>query len=297
MGTTALDPLVQKLQQVYARGWLVTVDETTRVKPLAIPVKAALLSQSSERTVGALTHKRLFSLQVLHGAGAKEVEKCRRVTDLVEFLTYPLSSGNRWLPEAAKRPLETALEARNADGRAALKTALGADDVPKFVEKRSQRIREDLDAMYKQLGQGTSVPEDKFKAVLSEVQRRLKAGLSDRITPRSVYNRIAPPDLTATAPQENWAQPLSLLLRAARLQREFLTDPFLARRLSDVSLREEEFLDAMDIFGDNILKEPTIRRAKDESAELTKIEASDVNPKEKCAALWKLISGEGAQKP
>jgi hypothetical protein len=46
-GKTALDPLAQKLQQTYARGWLVTVDETTRIKPLAIPVKATLLGQQS----------------------------------------------------------------------------------------------------------------------------------------------------------------------------------------------------------------------------------------------------------
>ena len=75
-----------KLQQVYAHGWLVTVDETMRIKPLAIPVKATLLGQQSERTVGALTHKQSFSLQVLDEAVAKEVEKCRRVTDLMDLL-------------------------------------------------------------------------------------------------------------------------------------------------------------------------------------------------------------------
>jgi hypothetical protein len=71
-GKTALDPLAQKLQQAYARGWLVTVDETTRIKPLDIPVKATLLGQQTERTVGALTHKQSFSLQVLDKAVAKK---------------------------------------------------------------------------------------------------------------------------------------------------------------------------------------------------------------------------------
>src|SRR5690606_23490807 len=42
-GATALDPLAQVFQRVYAQGWLVTVDETTRIRPLSLPVKAALL--------------------------------------------------------------------------------------------------------------------------------------------------------------------------------------------------------------------------------------------------------------
>jgi hypothetical protein len=121
-GKTALDPLAQKLQQVYARGWFVTVDETTRIKPLAIPVKATLLGQQSERTVGALTHKQSYSLQVLGEAVAKKVEKCRRVTDLVDLLSYLLSKGNRWLPEAAKALLDKGLEARNNEGQRHLKT-------------------------------------------------------------------------------------------------------------------------------------------------------------------------------
>ena len=94
-GKTALDPLAQKLQQIYAHGWLVTVDETTRIKPLAIPVKATLLGQQSERTLGALTQKQSFSLQVLDEAVGKGVEKCRRVNDIMDLLTYLLSMGNR----------------------------------------------------------------------------------------------------------------------------------------------------------------------------------------------------------
>jgi hypothetical protein len=36
-GKTKLDPLAQTLQRVYAGGWLVTMDEATRIRPLTIP--------------------------------------------------------------------------------------------------------------------------------------------------------------------------------------------------------------------------------------------------------------------
>ena len=85
---TRLDPLAQKLQQIYAHGWLVTMDETTRIKPLAIPVKATLLGQQGERTVGDLTQRQSFSLQVLDETVARQVEKCRKVNDVTDVLTY-----------------------------------------------------------------------------------------------------------------------------------------------------------------------------------------------------------------
>jgi hypothetical protein len=266
------------------------VDETTRIKPLAIPVKATLLGQQSERTLGALTQKQSFSLQVLDEMVGKEVEKCRRVNDIVDLLTYLLSMGSHWLPEGAKVLFEKELEARNEKGLARLKAALGGDDVPQFVAKRKGKIKEDLDAMYNQLGQGKSVPADKLAAVFTEVQNRLTASLSARITPRAVYNKIAPPDLTSQAPDESWTQPLSLLLRSARLMRESMIDAYFPRRLSRLSITDREFLAAMDVFGDVILKSPDSRSAKAEMEELAKIEASDAKPKEKCVAVWKVIS-------
>ena len=128
--------------------------------------------------------------------------------------------------------------------------------------------------------------------VFSEVQDRLTNALSARITPRAVYNKIAPPDLTAKAPDESWTQPLSLLLGSARLMRESLTDPYFPRRLSGLCCKETEFQAVMDIFGDAILKDADPRRARSELDELAQIEASDAKPKEKCAAVWTIIAGE-----
>ena len=173
-----------------------------------------------------------------------------------------------------------------------MKAALGGNDVPQFVAKRKKKIQDDLDAMYNQLGQGKSVPADELAAVFTEVQDRLTTALSARITPRAVYNKIAPPDLTAKAPDESWTQPLSLLLRSARLMRESLTDHYFPRRLSGLSFKEPEFQAAMDIFGDAILKDADPRRAKTELDELARIEDGDDKPKEKCAAVWTIIAGE-----
>lgn len=360
-GKTALDTLAQVFQQVYANGWLVTVDEATRIKPLTIPVKATLLGQQSERMVGALKQKQSFTLQVLDDTVDKAIEKCRKVTDLMELLTYPLSQGNRWLPDAAKGLLEKELAARNVQGQKALWDALGANGVApeaakvvvdaalqsggesvkkailaalgehsvtpeiaalavqkvldfasdevrtvlrlalstelvrQLIERRKQSIRNDLNQMYRELGQGDAVPPDKLQKVLDDVKDRLTAALNQRITPRAVYNRIGTPDLTACADDVNWGQPLSLLLRAGRVLREMLTDPYFPRRFSGLTFSEEDFRTAMNVFGDSIATKPEEGRASDELQKLDEIQESAQPTKQKCQEVWTIIrGGEGA---
>jgi hypothetical protein len=126
---TKLDPISQEINKVYSAGWLVTIDEATRIKPLTIPVKATLLGEHSESNIGALTRRQSFSLKVLDDSVDKAIEKCRKVTDLMNVLTYSISQGNRFLPAHAKKLLETELNLRNLQGQEALKNALGGNDI------------------------------------------------------------------------------------------------------------------------------------------------------------------------
>lgn len=301
-GRTALDPLGQILQRVYASGWLVTVDEATRIKPLTIPVKATLLGQRSERNVGALKQMQSFTLQVLDEDVDKAIEKCRKVTDVMELITYPLSQGNRWLPEGAKGLLERELESKNREGQKILQKALGGEPegtrrVNNFITSRAAQIRKDLNEMYVQLGQRGTVPDDKVNAVLDEVELRLAQALNARITPRAAYNRIGAPDLTATAPDENWNQPLSLLMRSARAMRESLTDPYFQRKFSGLSFSEIEFRIGCDVFGDVIVSNPDAARAKDELTLIDSILNEKLSSRDKCRLLWEIITGAQLTSP
>jgi hypothetical protein len=130
--------------------------------------------------------------------------------------------------------------------------------------------------------------------VLNEVRERLTTAIEGRITPRTVYNKLAPPDLTTSAPDENWTQPLSLLLHAARLLRKSLMDFYFQRRFTGLSFTEQEFRVVMNVFDDAILKDKDLRRAEHELAELEQIEDSDAKSKEKCADVLRIISGKKA---
>ena len=239
--------------------------------------------------MGALRQRQSFTLQVLDDDVNKAVERCRKVTDLLELLTFPLSQGNRWLPETAKGLLEKELESRNEQGQKVLRNALGGATIPQFIAKRTAGIRKDLNEMYRQLGQGDAVPDDKLNTVLTEIEVRLRQSLDTRITPHVAYNRIGAPNLIVTAPDENWNQALSLLVRSTRILREALVDPFFPRRLSGLSFSENDFRQGCDVFGDAIVTESGASRARNELGNIEEIIATEKPAKEKCQDLWRLI--------
>ncbi|MEI7899973.1 MAG: hypothetical protein WCK89_06945 [bacterium] len=353
-GVTALDPLASIFQKLYADSWLVTVDETTRLKPVKIPVKATLLGQQPERAIGAVTQKQSFTLQVLDDSVEKEVENCRTVTDLLQLLAFHLSKGNRLLPNTTKALLEKEVASREKRGKkalwsaligpqaelnlkkgildalhklgfgkavdslikrpktvsqkldseneivqaiidsdtdedAALKAALVQEHVRRIIVLKRESITEDLNQMYRELGQGDRVPTDKLNAVLEDVRSRLTNALSQRITPRPVYNRIGAPDLTSKAPDENWNQPLMLLTRSAQSLRESITDRYFQQKFKGLAFTAVEYAAAMDVFGDVIVKTPTKRLAQNQLCDLEEILKSQSPAKQKCQALWNLI--------
>lgn len=309
-GVTAMDPLATRISEVYAAGCLVSVNEMTRIKPLEIPVRAALLDQASTKTVGSLTQKQSFTLRVFDEGVCKEIDKCRKIADLVETLSFPLSLGNRWLPNAAKPLLERELEARNLRGLRALITALGgapsefsADEpgsgeqkvkadalVKAFISRRKEAILADLNEMYKDLKRGESVPEARAREVLQEVENRLTAALTTRLTPTCTYNPLGAPELSEKAPADNWSQPLALLVAAAKRFREHLTDSYFDRRFSNQAFTKAEFLRDCNVFGDPMAGSYDSRRAADELAQIREIIESETSSKEKCEALWELVA-------
>jgi hypothetical protein len=313
-GDTALDALAEKFQEIYAAGSLVSVNELTRIKPLEIPVKAALLGQSSVKTVGALTQKQSFSLKVFDDEICKEIEKCRKITDLVELLSFPLSQGNRWLPNAAKPLLEREIEARNERGLHILIEAIGGkpndlapalDDsdeakqarsklidelIKTFIARAKETILTDLNQMYRDLKRGDAVPQEKAEEVLKEVEKRLSAALGKRITPTCTYNSLAPPDLSPSANGDNWIQPLCLLAAAAGKFREQLTDYYFDRGFSGKAFTKEEFLQSCNVIDDHIVAKPEYDRAKAEIIQIKEIMDSETTPKEKCEAVFHLVS-------
>ena len=252
------------------------------------------MGQQSERIIGAVTQKQSFTLKVLDDVTDKAMEKFRKVTELVNLLTLPLSNGNRWLPDSARSLLEKEVEARNAAGRQALVKALGgedAKDIASFIAARKESLRKNVNEMYRQLGQGDAVPEDKFQSVLQDVEKRLKGALDARVTPRLVFNRIAAPPLAGKAPDQNWSQPLSLISHAAETLRKSVTDPYFIRQFTGLSFGEKVFREVFNPFGDQVATSQDQQHCKDDLRVIEGILDSELPIKTRCQMLWHLTQG------
>ena len=288
-----LDPLACEFARIYGSGKLVTVDESTRLKPLSISVKAAVFGEESEKSVGDVRREQRFVLQILDEATTKEVEKCRKIGDVVRLLSLPLSQGVRWIPDPAIKLLDREIAERNKRGAALLAKAVGGD-VDNFIKQREQGIRNDLNAMYRdELKRGDCVPEDRMQAILEDVRARLLTAVKSSVAPSPVYNPVSAPNLTASTGAEAWAQPLSLALHAARTERESITDPFFPRNFKSLKFTQEEFEIAMNAFGDHLVGKSDSRKASQELTALTEIEAAQIPPLEKCRKVVALIRGNG----
>ena len=127
--------------------------------------------------------------------------------------------------------------------------------------------------------------------MLADVTSRLTKALSGPITPRAVYNKVEPPNLTHTAHDANWTQPFSLLVQSARLLRKALTDAYFQRSFSGLSFTQDELKKAMNIFDDIILRKPDFDRAGSEIRALKDIEDAETLVRDKCSRVWDIISG------
>jgi hypothetical protein len=130
------------------------------------------------------------------------------------------------------------------------------------------------------------------QAVLEDVRGRLKKALASSVAPTPVFNPIAAPNLTNSAGDEAWGQPLSLALHAARALRLSISDPYFQRQFKPLVFTQDEFEVVMDVFGDHLCKERKYRSVDSELTTLAEVEASDALMLDKCRDVVALMRGD-----
>jgi hypothetical protein len=82
------------------------------------------------------------------------------------------------------------------------------------------------------------------------------------------------------------------MLRAARLMRNAITDYYFPRSFTKAAFTQDEFMKAMNILGDGIAESSDRDKATEQLKAIDEIEQSTSSFKEKCHALWLIVSGE-----
>jgi len=286
-----MDALTRFLTEVFQRGKLLATAKNVRSKSLNVPIKASFLGEQSAETRGSLTRKTSFSMAVLDDETAKAIEECRSITDLVKLLSFPLEGGARWIPEASIRLLESELACRNDQGVMLLRQAIG-DNFEVFIRKKEELIRDNLLQMFPQASGQNKELEKRLQEILAEIRARFQPALDGELTTHPLFSPLDIGDLTNAADSARWAAPYSLLYRAARLFRDAATDRSFGRVFRFSTFDQQGFLHAMDVFGDRMAYEPDSERAQRELQQLEEIAASQVNFREKCYRVWRLLRGD-----
>lgn len=297
-----IKPLPAAMREILAalsRGSIVSIDEMTRVKPLAIPVKSFLFGKESVTNVGSVRHSQAFTLELLDETTAREINRCRKINDTVALLSFSLGQGMHWIPNAARPLLEKELDSLEVAAKKALGgiTAAGVDD---WIEKRWPTYEQDLFRMYRELNGGVGEPpRDRLDDVKREAHERLSGAINGRLVPKVSYAAFAP-DIRGSRGEavSDLGQILHLLQSAAaRLREPYFDLRYFGRNFTKRGVRRDEWEIAMNALDDtaarrfgSLREDEASSRAAQERARIEEI-CGDVAKSDhaKLDELWALI--------
>jgi hypothetical protein len=292
-----------ELREILARfdqGSLVIVDEATRIKPLTIPVKSLLFGQQSEEQLGTVKRKQAFSLELLDQKTAKEIERCRKINDTVSLFSFSLGMGSHWIPNDAKPLLEKELGAMEAAAEKAL-GVISDQGAEEWVEEKWPSYLQDLRSMYRQLhGAAGEPPPDRLAEVKKVAVQRLSDAINGRLVPKVSYGTYMPEIAVKGDSVSGLSKVVHLLKSSALALREPWANSFFEREFSKRSVTLEDWLSAMNVFGDTAEERLSRLKAEASKVEQQTIEALCDDPKQteegKLTGLWKIVR-TGPQAP
>ena len=296
LGLPRLDPLAGQVARIFRLGTLASVDKTSRIPPLDVPVKAELFGISSSRRAGAGTRRVEYRFSLLDDQELRGLEAKRRAAGaLLSRFSFPIGDGVRWMPHRARPLFEAELDSLNKAGKDALTRVLGGD-VSAFVKQRRDRVATAAQALYEEHRPGQRVAASTIDEILVNCEKRLKNAREGQLLPRITYTPLQFVVAQASEWASPWGQAASLLQGIAEFPRKMLTDRLLLRGL-DVD--ESELLEAMDVCADAVLKISNRRdsrpRAHKDLHVLARLADSRMGARARCQLVLRLIGGAEAE--
>ena len=290
-----LDKLADRVARLFKTGRQITIDHSSAVRPLEVPVSPRLLGQKAQTRDGAVVQRQSFTVSAFSEAELKKIKVHRQATrTIAEKLGLPLAQGVYWLPAKAVKIFEREQQAANEEAKKALDELVGKN-ADSFVNNKLGSIQSDLQKAYQRLGGQGEVSQSALREVIDDLKRRISHALEGPLVAQVTYSAIQflPPQEQSDG-QAPWAQAEKLILALARFPRNVIAHP--KRSLSALITHESEILAVMDVENDAILKEPGTRlgaekRARSEEQVLDRISDAEITSRDRCKAGLMLIEG------
>lgn len=295
VGLPKVDYLTEKIARLYEKGMLVSIDKHSRIPPLDAPLNPAWFGDSAEMQHGIITRKLSMRVSIIDEKTLNGIDKYRKkMRDLLNRFSFPLADNMRWLPYTAKELFENEIARINEDGQKLINSFLKGDP-SSFVQNKKEMLKNNINNMYRELGKKGEVADNVINKVIDDLTKRISKAQSANLLPKLTYSNIAFNTATNTWATP-WGQAFSLLSGIAAFPRKALSDPFF---FCGLRVAEEELIDVMNVADDVLIRDMAKsgstmikERCKSELAFLTSIEKSILEPRNKCALVYRLINGE-----
>lgn len=285
-----LTTLERELAALYEKGTLVTIEKTSRIPPLEVPVKAEWFGIDSFRQAGSLRRSTTLKVSPFEEATLRTLNAARgKPAELLPRFSFALADAHRWMPVAARPLFEAGLSQATAAWERLLKDAVpgGLDS---YLESQRERILRDARDISRDWNPEYRVADSTVDHVLKEIRKRLGRALSEPLVPGLTHAPVKYDPRGQGSYASPWGQAYRLLLEIALFPRRYFTERFF---LQGLSVDENEFLVAMNVFDDHLVSRPPARGAaviaKTERDLILRLEDVSADAQKRCEALFHLI--------
>lgn len=287
-----LGDLVSKLEQLYRKGALVTIDKTSRLKPFDTPINPRWFGMDSLRKVGSVTRTVSYRISAFDEKTLKDLNNLRkRVNDLLPKFTFPISDGVRWMPNSVRDLFFTEMKRSGEVGQKRFKEICGSSP-EEFVNNRKGQIEKDANRMYQELHPFQTLDRGAMEKIVDALNDRVLDAANSSFAPKVSFSNLRFEYHEESDQTSTWGQPLELLHAIAEFPRKCVADHYFMRGLS-ISLYE--LLTTMNVLDDAFVRDMSTRRAETELYTLEKIMGTKAEPHKHCLAILKLIDGRPYQ--
>lgn len=290
-GIEAPDELTLELCRIFERGYLVTLDKSSRLPPLEAPINPLWFGVDSFRQTGTISAQTSFKVSPFDGALLQQIERLRKISsELLPHYSYRLASGVRWIPIQAIGLFEAELTRLNDDIKQRITAQVGPNP-RSFLQAQAGRIRADAQQMYQIYHREARLPDGVLDLILDELEHRLKRTLqTEHLLPKVSYAPIVFLPNVQSRWSSAWTQAFSLLTEIGRFPRKAMTDRFFWRGFNS---DEEQLLQVMQVTSDHLLLPDNprynLQQAQYELDLMAQLERCPAEPQAKCRALWRLL--------
>ncbi len=239
IGVKRLQPIERELSLLFRLGKIAILDESSRMKPLDVPLKPEWFGQESLIKAGSIKSSTSMKISPFEPNEFSKLEKLRTAfADLLAATSFSLANKVRWMPDRVQPRFWKEVDLLKRRWKTMLDEIVGSDP-REFLNLRRTKIHNDAQEVYERFHPGQKIGADSLRWIEEEIGKRIRHLFETPYEPRFSFSGMQYEFSDKDGRGGSCAHAASLLLDMAKIQREaFLKTPSWQRRAGVVGDKE-----------------------------------------------------------